>query len=530
MSSVKNNIVRFSGCCIALAVGLLSDKLAGPIAIAGLGEMIEAVAGNVLSEKLGLFASGIPGNFRRKHPSELNHDLQKLLLSAIQVALKNIEVLYSEKNIDKEDITNVKVFTREIINNLPIYFNATTDDDEGNKQINRLLDTNNDSNEILFQFMQLEMANYQLSFSYRSFLEDNISIQLQLCIAEKFKDEKHRKGWIAFQRLMFQDIKDNIDLVLKGQESLQRDIQDLKSSKINNPIILDISDQKVIERVLKGLTFENISISFNKSLRDILKDFERQQEILLENIIENRKISEKNYHVSLETREYAIENREGLRVLDKTVEKKLTGKKVALLTTISIVLLFLTIWIHNYYTSIPFAATLELKIKDSKTNLALKNKIIAQIFLEEEVLESEVINNEVKLLSIPGKYRNKPVKIILKNIQYEPYKLYCDSCLVTLNPNKLIPVELITTNLDVVKGFVLSENGHTISGATVIVNNIESKTDSNGAFSISLPLEKQKPFQDISVYKEGYEQANEKGIAVYLIPQQKDGIKIILKK
>ncbi|MDR1223569.1 MAG: carboxypeptidase-like regulatory domain-containing protein [Tannerella sp.] len=81
---------------------------------------------------------------------------------------------------------------------------------------------------------------------------------------------------------------------------------------------------------------------------------------------------------------------------------------------------------------------------------------------------------------------------------------YLQDSTVQLRKEGISEVRVLLYGLDRLEGYIPDGNNG-IAGATVRVAGQSAQTDERGYFSITIPLEKQRPYQEVEISKEGYE-------------------------
>ena len=133
---------------------------------------------------------------------------------------------------------------------------------------------------------------------------------------------------------------------------------------------------------------------------------------------------------------------------------------------------------------------------------------------------------EVTFKEVPGKFFERGTNVYFTlEVGNEPYTLSKTDTFYVLDHTKPIYLEVRLQGLDDLFGRVIMPTGNAVANAKVWlpIINMEVLTDSNGMFRFKIPLEKQRKFQDISAYKDGFQQYLKKDI-----PMQTEGEVIIM--
>ena len=152
------------------------------------------------------------------------------------------------------------------------------------------------------------------------------------------------------------------------------------------------------------------------------------------------------------------------------------------------------------------------KLKDASLKLRLENK-----FETSKVDE----NDDADFKSIPYKFKNNKVAVKLEAAYW---KLETDSIHLI---DKSSDINIIPDNsLAEIHGRVMEmEDGSIIPGVTIESQGIVAKSDSNGLFTINVPLQKQRVEYNINASKQGY--GNFSGTAT---PATNEPLQILLSR
>lgn len=87
----------------------------------------------------------------------------------------------------------------------------------------------------------------------------------------------------------------------------------------------------------------------------------------------------------------------------------------------------------------------------------------------------------------------------------EPYRAVYSDSLYSLTPGKHISLPVEMTGIGTISGIVKSlQTGELISGAKISIQGKTAISDELGFYELKIPKEKQRPFQTIRVFKEGF--------------------------
>jgi hypothetical protein len=122
LANWKKNLRDASALVSTFGLAAFTSAIAGGtgFSTAILSTVLGGIFTNIASDLTTPLMERVSGILSRKHPSELNHDLQKVLILAIQEALRNTATLYKEKPADKKEQEEALTFLRELGNKIPI--------------------------------------------------------------------------------------------------------------------------------------------------------------------------------------------------------------------------------------------------------------------------------------------------------------------------------------------------------------------------------------------------------------------------
>jgi hypothetical protein len=153
---------------------------------------------------------------------------------------------------------------------------------------------------------------------------------------------------------------------------------------------------------------------------------------------------------------------------------------------------------------------------DKKNGGTLHNAVAEFSFgtiMEKAIVEP---GNRAYFRKLAGVLKGQKVNIKILGLEGEPFRMSCDTCLYTLEPESVINIGLVTTGLGNINGVVLDENRHPVPGAQIFLLDIQTETDQNGLFNIRIPLSRQRRLQTVTVIKSGYQDEVVADIPSYL--------------
>ena len=504
----KYSLAAASGSLMALGLSVAANTehglLTGLVAIGG------GIGTNLLSDVAKSVYHQFGKKYLQPHPNEVNHDLHKTIQKALHQGLDNLFVLYKENHPDSDSLKKVMTFIRGIKDTDLV---IPSDDPGYNLQIKEYLyDAPDATTGRIIYRLGLDLEKLDLPASFLSFFQENITAQVRLCFAEALKDKDNHPAWVAFQKMMLEDIEGGIEAILQSQQRLETDLASLKAqgppgtkepSRSPKPAEL----RKILQELKRPA---NLEIQLNKALDNYLADIRQELKAIKS--------------ISLETRNEVKHLRYDLHT--QRIDW-VSGKMV--LTYAIIGCLVIAIFANHYYwLQQPFSVTVAVHGPKGLNDLVLQNK--GQILVTYgDKQEKAPINGDGQAYfkQIPGKYRNQPITAKVVDIDAEPYRQICDTCTLLLQPGALLDIPLRTNKLDKIRGIVLDEKGNPLAGARILVQDLETRSDLSGMFIIDIPANKQQRLQSITVIKPGYQTELYNNIPVHT---QDKPMAIILKK
>lgn len=471
------------------------ESLIGLMITAGVGFVSTALGQNTIAAVTGL-ASGVAINallpygisflehFKKhiSHPDELNHNLQLIMQESINDALSNVRKKYHPENED--DRLLVKKFTDEIIDNTATFFIPTPG--EPKIFLNEVLTETHDKLTSLMTELNRKVRGRGLSDGYTDFFKAHIQTELEFAFTQNLKAPRNAEGWIAFQKIMYEDIKKDTQLILDGQTKLEQELADIKQLNRSRARKLSEHELNVLTQFNRRLAdFSEVQPLFNDQLNLLVSRLEQQMNEMNANLVAQRNI---------------------LTDIAGYLTKERYHYQVAVFTVL--LLGFVIAGIILYGRSQPFEAGVVIDIPASSDSWSFGDtvRITLKYGKEFQTIETKSFT-PVYFRNIPGKYRNDTARIIVSGLEGEPFRQHCDTCVYMLSTDKPMHVKLDFYHLDSFDGYVRDEDSQEVlSGAIVTIAGISSVTDSLGHFIIKLPSVKQHRFQNITIVRKGYQE------------------------
>ncbi|MGD1893747.1 MAG: NB-ARC domain-containing protein [Cyclobacteriaceae bacterium] len=250
-------------------------------------------------------------------PSELNHDLEKLLSEAVIWTLRNIGELYKNEirhnqwdyQVDKT-IEKLKEEVEAADKQGLLKHHAVV------QQIDEV-----DSEKSLVDALTDQLPTIFPHRSFPKFFKVKFVPNLQLCFGELLKDPKNRAALIAYQRNVMNCIQKNTQKMLQQQSDLKKEFKDLRGEVERALQKLDekVQSQKVTQTDLLTTELEKHLQSLPDDIRLLV---DRNGKILQEVKVTQQKVDENREAIEKGTREIL----EAVKDANASSIKKILGK------------------------------------------------------------------------------------------------------------------------------------------------------------------------------------------------------------
>lgn len=415
------------------------------------------------------------------HPNDLNHSIQKLFLSSLGEALDNILVLYAETGVTKQEKAQAKRAIVEVKKHIqtkgtPLIEEALKEDDS----ISQFIRSGYSDDKVSVCLKEV-LAGASLDAKLRQFISQHFPAQIQLCFGEGLKSPEHHDAWVAYQRLMSDELREMIKGIELGQQEIKQDLKDLKFANGLDPVV-----QEELHRLNELLSDENkFSLELNKALGQSLTHLEE---------LANRLIlitTETNYTV----REIKSLQQEQLRRAQKLYYLVISALLIGLVSIglVGIVVLRapfnLSVMVHGWL---------------GKEHIPLRNMGSLTLTVKGKTYQGEIDSQgKVLFADLPYDCSGEVARVRIDNTEGVPY-VCCDSTiLVKKGEVAFLPICII--GIDRVMGIVKDEESQApVSNALVRIAGVEDLTDSLGHFDLAIPIKQQAEEQEIEILKEGY--------------------------
>lgn len=499
----KNEIIKnFAG--IALSTGLaIATQGSSNLILGTLSGMAGGIATNFIAN---VEFNKIKKLLKETDPSDLNHDLQKIIIQALEWAILNIQILYKKEALNKLQIEELNEFSKSLIEEVKIL--NTQLSKKGESFYKTIEKPKNE--QVVFKTFDLKVDTFPVIYNdkpYNKFFKKHFTSNLQLCFGELLKNEKNRPALIAYQREIYQNLDTNIDRVISQNEKI---LKTLTQQEDKEPTIKENEKWVVVKDKISNKSLNAVTPEFENLLHSRLSNIKQDTELLIDTTSDIKN---------------EIERVKGITVgLGKELKKNWIAKnKVLILSLFAIAALAITGLTYKLNTT-PFQMNIGLDIdKNIKVHSEypkLSKEARLRFYFPQENIEKEVtFNNEIILSEISNDLKNSKIKIELID---DYWKLSNNS--IIINDTIIQLSRQPNDRLANISGKVISRNlQELIHNAIIKVDGLETSTNKNGEFSLNIPIELRKPDYIIRAEKEGYLSKEKYGVP-------NDHIEILISK
>ena len=487
MKNIKKEIPAIVGLVASASLAYISGGLVNSTTMSLLGKVGSSISTRLAANYIcGMNPANIKEWFSGTHPNDLNHSIKKLFVASISFALNNISVLFAETNATEAEKKEAKKLIKELQKKLPEMLLDENVIHLEEPEIKQFLYENKNEN-IICSFIEGQFAQYGITEPFQSFLTQHLSPQLQLCFGEGLKDPTNRNAWIAFQRMLSEEIRNDIKQISDTQQSIKDDLSDLKFEKSG------FSKEQLDE------IRELIHILNNKKLIEV--KIKNGIDISLQSI-ENKA----NEIIKITT-QTQLSVDELKRINEKTIKQNRINQMI--MYALAVFLVGAGIFIGYNFVNQPFTATINIYGWEGEQHNPLNGKGTVVLTLGEKIEKAEISRmGEAVFKGILPSFHGQLIPIHITDTEGEPY--YFTDSLVKIEKNNTAKIQVLLRSLEKLQGTVFDNlSGEGVPDATVTVAGLSGKTDANGFFTINIPAEKQQHEQKVVISKEGYETKRE---------------------
>ena len=485
MKNLKKEIPSLIGLVATASLAAVSGGLVSPAASAIL-KMFGSAGSGIGASLAANFLSGfspakIKKSFIDVHPNDLNHSIKKLFVKSINEALHHISILFSETQADDNEKKEAQQLIKTLQKHLPDMLLDNHQIQLEEAEIEHFL-YEKDSEEVVCRFIEEQCNIFGITEPFKSFLAQNLPAQIQLCFGEGLKDPANQNAWIAFQRMLLEEIRNDIKHIADTQQSIKEDLSDLKFEKSGfseeqiteiRQLVQILNDKKLVEVKIRSGIDESLK-SIESKANEIIRITTKTQLTVdeLKSIIEKIKWQNRIIHIII----YAF----------------------AACVLVAGVFIVYTLF-HQ-----PFTATVKVYGWENEQHNPLAGKGAIVLILGDKT-ESAEINRQGEAIfkGIQPQYNEKLVTAYLTDTEGEPY--YLSDTVIKIQKNSATNIQVLLHGLEKLQGTVYDNiSGEGVPDVAVTLAGITVATDENGDFIIEIPIEKQRQEQEIEIRKEGY--------------------------
>lgn len=479
---MKKEIQVLTGFVAAASLAFISGGVLRPSLLSFLGEF-----GSKIGERLAKpYLSGIsPEKIKRlfvdTHPDDLNHSIKKLFVASVNEALYNISILFSETKASDEEKKEAKLLIKKLQKELPDILLDSKQIKLDEPEIKQFLyERSND--DMICNFVEKQFESFGITEPFKSFLAKNMPPQLQLCFGEGLKNPDNQNAWIAFQRMLVEEIRSDIKQIADTQQSIKDDLSDLKFTQ-------------------SGFSKEQID-----ELHELIK------------LLNNKKLIEVKIKSGIDSSLQSIENKAN-EIIKTTTNTQLTVNELKLIIekinrqnrtshvimfVLAACLLMSGIFVAYKLINQPFTATIKVYGWESEQHNPLNGKGAMVLTWGDKTEKTEINRQgEAVFKSILPQFNGKSVAAYITDTEGEPY--YLLDSMIKIQKNITTHVQILLHGLEKLEGNVFDDmSGEGLPDVLVTVAGLTATTDEKGFFHIEIPIEKQKTEQEIEISKDGY--------------------------
>jgi hypothetical protein len=479
MKYIKKDIPALAGLIATASIAVVSGGLINPT-LTNIGASLSAnFISGITPQKLKKWFFGI-------HPDDLNHSIKRLFIESVKEALSNISVLFSETKVSKEELIQAKKLVRLLQKKLPEMLLDEKQIKLDEEEIKHFLYKSN-KEETIFNFIENQFDAYGVAEPFKSFLARNIPAQLQLCFGEGLKEQGNQNAWIAFQRMLLEEIRNDIKQIADTQKSIKEDLTDLKFEKSG----FSEEQREEIQQFIKMLSNKkSIEVKIREGVEKSLQSIENKANEII--------------RITTQT-QITVEELKSIVVKIK----QQSSRSQIIIYSLAVCLFVTGVFIGYKFFEQPFTTTIQVYGWEGEPHNPLNGKGALLLTFGDKNEKAEINRQgEAVFKGILPQYKGKQIAIQITDTEGEPY--YLTDSLVTIQKNNITKVQVLLYGLEKLRGVVFDNVlGEGLPNVTVSVAEINTTTNEHGYFCIDIPVEKQQHEQKIVIYKEGYETKRE---------------------
>jgi len=487
MKNLKKDLPAIAGILASVSLACVTGGVFNSATMSILGKVGSSITTRLAANQISSFN---PERIRRwffnVHPNDLNHSIKKLFVASINEALSNISILFSETEAKEGEKKEADRFIKILQKQLPDMLLDSKQIQFDETEIKQFLYEKGEE-EMVCNFVEKQFDTFGVTEPFKSFLAQNLSPQLQLCFGEGLKNPANQNAWIAFQRMLMEEIRSDIKQIADTQQSIKDDLSDLKFEKSG------FSEEQMAEihELVKILNNKKlIEVKIRNGLDESLKSIESKANAVIQ-------ITTKT-QLTVEELKAMVEKSNRQKERDRII-----------IYILAVCLIIASAFVAYKLISQPFTATVQVFGWENEHHNPLNGKGSLVLTLGDKMEKAEINRRgEAIFKGILPKYDGKMVAAHITDTEGEPY--FLPDSMIKIQKNNTTKVQILLRGLEKLQGTVFDNlSGEGVPNATVTVAGISGTTDATGYFSIDIPIEKQRQEQKIVISKEGYESKRE---------------------
>lgn len=207
---------------------------------------------NLASNIIGDSSAKLKSNWTKNKDGILNHDIQRALLRAYLKSLTDLQQIYFNldevKSLSKSKKKEIIAFFNILQEAAKDAFIPNIEKSIKEKEIQKyLLNDSTEGEELLWiRINSTELLNTYNSH-FKDFIKLNLLSKIKFWFGEELKTDnvECNKAWRAFQRLLLEGIKEDINSLNLGQEIIKSELQKLESIESEIVKLRNVIDKRV---------------------------------------------------------------------------------------------------------------------------------------------------------------------------------------------------------------------------------------------------------------------------------------------
>ncbi|MCL2510615.1 MAG: carboxypeptidase-like regulatory domain-containing protein [Bacteroidales bacterium] len=486
MKNIRKDMPVLVGLLATASLAVVSGGLINPATMSILGGVTTA-GGNIGANLAASFLTGFtPAKIKKwfitEHPDKLNHSIKKLFIQSISEALTNVDILFSETNNAGSEKKTAGLLIKTIKKHLPDMLSNEKLIQLEEGEIKHFLYEEDKGNAIC-NFIENQFVGYGVTDPFKSFLAQNLPGQIQLCFGEGLKNPANRNAWIAFQRMLMEEVRSDIKQIADVQLSIKDDLSDLKFEKSG------LSEEQVdeIRQLVKVLNDKKlVEVKIKDGINQSLQSIEDKTNKIIQ--------------ITTETQLTVAQ----LKVIIEKIDRQNKVNQI-IVFALAVCLLAAGFFVAYKLTNQPFTTTIQLYGWEGAQHNPLDGKGTLVLTLGDKTEKAEINRQgEAIFKGILPEYNEKTVSAYITDTDGEFY--YLTDSVIQIQKNGITKTQVLLRGLEKLEGVVYDNiSGEGLPDVSVTVAGITATTDEKGHFMIEIPIEKQRREQEIEFSKENYQ-------------------------